>query len=128
MTVNIEAVKIGYIDDGEGWSDEDAEKFLAGKVLVLPFGVRGFPFGHALIALKDDTGEHSDDDAFVAELTHETAVSIVNSTRNGAEVADVVVEGVTVDMIDGVAGRDVADESEILKAGKEHRAMRIIKS
>ena len=47
-------------------TDEDTEEFRASEAVVLPPGVSCFPYRHTGIALEDDAGIHSDDDAFVA--------------------------------------------------------------
>ena len=108
IAVDVEIHEDGGVDDGEGWSDEDTKEFVAGEAFVLPFGVRGFVLCHTLVALEDDAGEHRDVDAVVAEFFHETAVAAVDSFWYHTEVTDVVVEGVAVDMVNGVTGRDVA--------------------
>lgn len=115
MTVDIEVIEVGGVDDGESRSEEDTEKFVLFEARVLPQRVRGFPLRHAFVALKDDTGEHSDDDAVIAEFAHETAVAIVDGARHSSEVTDVVVEGVAIDMVDGVSFGDRSDEGEILE-------------
>ena len=99
-------------------TDKDAEELVAGETLVLPLLMRGFPFCHPLEALDDDAGVMGDDDAVVAEFAEEASIATVDGTRNGTEVADVVIEGVAVDVVDGIAGGDLAFESEVLKAGK----------
>ena len=63
------------VGDGEGRTDEDAEEFVAGETLVLPFFVRGFPFCHSLKALEDVAGVHRNDDAVVAELAEEASIA-----------------------------------------------------
>ena len=98
------------VGDGEGGTDEDTEKFVAGETLVLPMRVGGFPLCHPLVALEDDAGVHGNDDAFVAEFAEEAAVTEVDSRGYSTEVADVVVKRVTVDMVDDVACRDLAFE------------------
>ena len=122
MTVNTEVVEVGGVDDGESRAEEDAEKIVLFEARVLPLRVRCFPFRHAFVAFKDDTGEHSDDDAFVAEFAEEAAVAIVDGARYCSEVADVVVEGVSVDMVDGFSRFNLTFEGEVLKACEEHIA------
>ena len=95
-------------------TDEDTEEFVAGETIVLPRCVGGFPFCHPLEAFEDDAGVHGNVDAVVAEFAEEAAIATVDGTRNGTEVADVVVEGVAVDMVDGVACRDLAFEGKVL--------------
>ena len=102
------------VGDGEGRTDKDTEEFVAGETLVLPMRVGGFPLCHPLVALEDDAGVHRDDDAVVTELAEETTIAVVDGTRYSTEVADVVVEGVAVDMVDDVACRDLAFEGEEL--------------
>ena len=98
------------VGDGEGRTDEDAEEFVAGETLVLPFFVRGFPFCHPLEAFEDDAGVHGNDDAVVAELAEEASVAEVDGRGYSTEVVYVVVERVSVDMVDDVACRDLAFE------------------
>ena len=87
---------------------KDLEEFGAGELHVLPLFVNGFPFSHAFVAFEDDARVHSDINAMVAEFPKEAAVAVVNRTRYHTEVTDVVIEGVTVDMVNGETGRDVA--------------------
>ena len=103
-----------WVGDGEGRADEDTEEFVAGEAIVLPFCVRSFPFCHPLEAFEDDAGVHGNVDAVVAELAEEAAIATVDGTRNGTEVADVVVEGVAVDVVDGIAGWDQTFEDHVL--------------
>ena len=102
------------VGDGERRTDKDTEEFIAGEAIVLPTFVGGFPFCHALEALEDDTGVHSNDDAVVAELAEEASVATVDSRGYSTEVADVVVKRVAVDVVDGVASRDLAFEGQVL--------------
>ena len=106
------------VGDGEGRTDEDAEEFVVGETIVLSMRVGGFPLSHPLEAFEDDAGVHRDDDAFVAELTEEASIATVDGRGHGTEIADVVVEGIAVDMVDGIAGRDLAFEGQVLQAGK----------
>ncbi len=80
--------------------------------------MRAFPLSHPLVALEDDAGVHGNDDAVVAEFAEEASVPRVDGLRYGTEVADVVVEGIAVDMVDGIASRDLAFEGKVLKAGE----------
>ena len=95
-------------------TDEDTEELVAGEALVLLMRVGGFPFSHPLEAFEDDAGVHGNVDAVVAEFAEEAAIATVDGTRNGTEVADVVVEGVAVDMVDGMVLGDFAFEGEVL--------------
>ena len=85
--------------------------------------MRGFPLRHALEAFEDDAGVMGNDDAVVAELAEEASVSEVDGRGYSTEVADVVVERVAVDMVDGVACRDLAFEGDVLYAGEVYRPM-----
>ena len=111
------------VGDGEGRTDKDAEELVAGETLVLPTRVGCFPFSHPLEALEDDAGVMGDDDAFVAEFFEEAAIATVDRIRYSTEVMDVVVERVSVDMVDGVAFGDQAFEGQVLKAGEVHTAV-----
>ena len=102
------------VGDGEVRTDKDAEEFVAGETLVLPLLVRSFPLSHPLEAFEDDAGVHGNVDAVVAEFAEEAAIATVDGTRNGTEVADVVVEGVAVDVVDGVSGGDQTFEDHVL--------------
>ena len=73
-----------------------------------------------------NTGGYCDD--AVAELAEEASIAVVDSTRHGTEVADVVVKRVAVDMVDGVAGGDLAFEGQVLKAGKVHIPIMLAKA
>ena len=95
-------------------TDEDTEEFVAGKTAVVIFGVGGFPFSHPLVAFEDDTEVHRDDDAIVAEFAEEASITEVDSRGHGTEIADVVVEGIAVDMVDGIAFGDQAFEGQVL--------------
>lgn len=108
------------INDGEGRTDKDTEEIFACETFVLPSGVGRFPFSHTCIAFEDDAGVHGNDDAVVTEFAEETSVAVVDGSRYGTEVIDVVVEGVTVDMVDCETGRDLSFEGEVLKAGEVH--------
>ena len=110
------------VGDGEGRTDKDAEEFVAGETLVLPLLVRSFPLSHPLEAFEDDAGVHRDNDAVVTEFAEEAAVAVVDGTRHGTEIADVVVEMVAIYMVDGVASRDIAFEGQVLKASEKHIA------
>ncbi len=114
MTGDIEIHEEIWVGDGEGRTDEDTEELVAGETLVLPTCVRGFPLRHAGVAVDDDAGVHGNVDAVVAELAEEAAIAGVDGRGYSTEVADVVVEGVAVDVVDGVACRDVAFEGEVL--------------
>ena len=102
------------VGDGEGRTYKDTEELVAVETLVLPTCVRVFPFGHPLVALEDDAGEHGNDDAVVAEFAEEASVAVVDGTWYSTEVVDVVVKRVSVDMVDGVAFGDQAFEGKIL--------------
>ena len=102
------------VGDDEGRAYKDTEEFVAGEAIVLPFFVRGFPLRHALEAFEDDAGVHGNVDAVVTELAEEATIATIDRIRYGTEVADVVVKRVAVDVVDGVACRDVAFEGEIL--------------
>ena len=114
MTGDVEIHEGVGVGDDEGRTDEDTEEFVAGEALVLPMRVGGFPLCHPLEAFEDDAGVHGNDDAVVAELTEEASITTVDGTRNGTEVADVVVEGVAVDVVDGVSGGDQTFEDHVL--------------
>ena len=122
MTGDFEIHEGVGVGDDEGRTDEDTEEFVAGEALVLPMRVGGFPLCHPLEAFEDDAGVHRDVDAVVAEFAEEAAIATVDGTRNGTEVADVVVEGVAVDVVDGVASRDIAFEGQVLKTSEKHIA------
>ena len=102
------------VGDGEGRTDEDTEELVAGEAIVLSMRVGGFPLSHALEAFEDDAGVHGNDDAFVAEFAEEASVATVDGYQYSTEVADVVVERVAVDMVDGATGRDLAFEGQVL--------------
>ena len=89
-------------------TEKDLEEFGAGETSILPLRMCLFPFRHAFVAFEDDARVHSDADAVVTEFLKEAPVAVVNRTRYHTEVTDVVIEGVTVDMVNGVTGRDVA--------------------
>ena len=114
MTGDFEIHEGVGVGDGEGRTDEDTEELVAGEALVLPFFVRGFPLRHALKTFEDEAGVMGNDDAVVAELAEEASVSEVDGRGYSTEVADVVVERVAVNMVDGVACRDLAFEGEVL--------------
>ena len=118
MTGEIEIHEDVGVDDGEGRTDKDTEEFVSGEMPVLTIRMRAFPFSHAGVAFENDAGEHRDIDAVVTELSKEASITVVDGSRYGTEVADVVVEGVAVDMVDGAAGRDVAFEGQVLQAGE----------
>ena len=110
------------VGDGELRTDEDTEEFVAGETIVLPLRVGGFPLCHPLVALEDDAGVHGDNDAVVTEFAEETTIAVVDSTRHGTEIADVVVEMVAIYMVDSVAGWDLAFEGQVLKTSEKHIA------
>ena len=110
------------VGDGELRTDEDTEEFVAGETIVLPLRVGGFPLCHPLVALEDDAGVHGDNDAVVTEFAEETTIAVVDGTRHGTEIADVVVEMVAIYMVDGVASRDIAFEGQVLKTSEKHIA------
>ena len=111
--------------DAEVGSEEDLEEIGAGEAIVLPLCVQGFPFSHAFVAHEDDVGVvHGNVDALVAEFLEKAAVAVVDGSRYSTEVPDGVIEGVAVDMIDSAAFGNRSDESEVLKAGKEHITIR----
>ena len=114
MAGDVEIHEGVWVGDDEGRTDEDTEEFVAGEALVLPMRVGGFPLCHALEALEDDAGVHGNDDAVVAELTEEASITEVDSGGYSTKVADVVVEGVAVDMVDGMVLGDFAFEGEVL--------------
>ncbi len=114
MAGDVEIHEGVWVGDDEGRTDEDTEEFVAGEANVLPLRVGGFPFCHPLEAFEDDAGVHRDDDAFVAELTEEASITEVDSGGYSTKVADVVVEGVAVDMVDGMVLGDFAFEGEVL--------------
>ena len=114
MTGDIEIHEVVGVGDGEGGTDEDTEELVAGEALVLPRCMGCFPLRHALEAFEDDAGVHGNVDAVVAELAEEAAIATIDRIRYGTDVADVVVKRVAVDVVDGVACRDVAFEGEIL--------------
>ena len=114
MAGDVEIHEGVWVGDDEGRTDEDTEEFVAGEALVLPMRVGGFPLCHALEALEDDAGVHGNDDAVVAELAEEASVTEVDSRGYSTKVADVVVEGVAVDMVDGMVLGDFAFEGEVL--------------
>ena len=120
MTGDVEVHEGAGVGDGERRTDKDTEEFVAGETLVLPMRVGGFPLCHPLVALEDDAGVHGNDDAVVAEFAEEAAVATVDGYQYSTEVADVVVERVAVDMVDGATGRDLAFEGQVLYAGKKH--------
>ena len=95
-------------------TDEDTEEFVAGETIVLPLRVGGFPFCHPLEAFEDDAGVHRDNDAVVTEFAEETTIATIDRIRYGTEVVDVVIESVSVDMVDGAALRDLAFKGEEL--------------
>ncbi len=106
-------------------TEEDLEEIGAGETIVLPLCVQGFPFSHAFVAHEDDVGVvHGNVDALVAEFPEKAAVTEIDLRGDSAEVPDGVVEGVAVDMIDSAAFGNRSDESEVLKAGKEHITIR----
>ena len=114
MAGDVEIHEGVWVGDDEGWADEDTEEFVAGETLVLPMRVGGFPLCHALEALEDDAGVHGNDDAVVAELTEEASITEVDSGGYSTKVADVVVEGVAVDVVDGVSGGDQTFADHVL--------------
>lgn len=114
MTGNVEIHEGVGVGDGEGRTDEDTEELVAGEAIVLPRCVGCFPLSYPLVTLEDDAGVHGNDDAVVAEFAEEAAIATVDGTRNGTEVADVVVERVAVDVVDGVSGGDQTFEDHVL--------------
>ena len=102
------------VGDDEGRAYKDTEELVAGEAIVLPFSVRSFPLRHPLVAFEDDTEVHRDDDAIVAEFAEEASITEVDSRGHGTEIADVVVEGIAVDMVDGIAFGDQAFEGQVL--------------
>ncbi len=111
------------IFDAEIRSDEDLQEFLAFEASVLPVRVLVFPFCHTFVAVKDDPGEHSDDEAVVAQFAHEAAVATIDSIRYSSQVADGIVERVAVDMVDDEAFRDIADKGAVLDFGEKFIAI-----
>ena len=107
------------IFDAEMGTEEELEKFLAFEASVLPVRVLVFPFCHALVAGKDDAGEHSDDEAIVAQFTHKAAVAGVDSRRHGSQVTDGIVERVAIDMVYLEAFRDIANKGAVLNFGEK---------
>ena len=120
MTGDVEIHEGVWVGDDEGRTDEDTEELVVGEVTVAIFGVRGFPFSHALEAFEDDAGVHRDNDAVVTEFAEETTIAVVDGTRHGTEIADVVVEMVAIYMVDGVASRDIAFEGQVLKTSEKY--------
>ena len=59
-----------------------------------------FPYRHTGIALEDDAGIHSDDDAAVTELTEETAVTGVDGRGHRAEVRGMIIGRTAVYMVE----------------------------
>ena len=102
------------IHDGVSWTHKDTKEGLPFELAVLPFCVLGFPYRHAFVTFEDDAGEISDVVAVVTKFAHEAAVATVDSVRYCSQVEDVVIEGVAVDVINGVAFGDRSEESEIL--------------
>ncbi len=85
---------------------EELEELGAGEVIILRLRVGGFPFSHTSVALEDEVGVvHGDVDALVAEFAHEAAVAIIYLIGGTTEVTDVIVEGVSIDMVHGHSGR-----------------------
>ena len=106
-------------------SEEDLEEIGVGEAFVLPLCVRLFETRHAFVAHEDDVGVvHGNVDALVAEFPEKAAVTEIDLRGDSAEVPDGVVERITVDMIDSAAFGNRSDESEVLKAGKEHITIR----
>ena len=114
MAGDIEIHESVGVGDGEGRTDKDAEEFVAGETLVLPFFVRGFPFCHPLEAFEDDAGVHGNDDAVVAEFAEEATVTTVDGTWYSAKIVDVVIKSVSVDMVNGLSFFYFAFKSEEL--------------
>ena len=84
----------------------------------------GSPDSHVFIASKDDCVRISRYvDAVIAEFAHEAAVPIVDSSWHSAQVVNVVVERVAVDVVDDVTFWNRTNKGEVLKAGKEHVAV-----
>ena len=107
--------------DAKVGTKEDLKEIGAGEAIVLPLFVNGFPFSHAFVAHEDEIRMiHSDVDALVAEFAHEAAVAVVDGSRYSTEVPDGVVKRVAVDVVNGFAFGDFADEGEVLKAGEVH--------
>ena len=123
IAVDVEVHKDGGVNDFESGTYEDTEEVVFLEFFVLPPCVGGFPFCHTLVAFEDNAGEYSDVDAVVTELAHKAAVAEVDSFWYHTEVADVVIERVAVDMVNGVTGRDVAFKGDVFEAGEEHVAI-----
>ena len=123
MTGDFEIHESVGVGDDEGRAYKDTEEFVAGEALVLPRCMGCFPLRHALEAFEDDAGVMGDDDAVVTELAEEATIATIDRIRYGTDVADVVVERVAVDVVDGVACRDLAFEGDVLYAGEVYRPM-----
>ena len=95
-------------------TDKDTEEFVAGEALVLPIRVGGFPLSHPLVAFEDDAGVHGNHDAVVAKFAEEASITVVDGSRYGAKIVDVVVKGIAVDMVDGIPFGDQAFEGQVL--------------
>ena len=80
----------------------------AGEVFVAVARDGGFEEGHTVeITQEVRTLDGSSVEAFVAEFAEEAAIAIVVLIRDTTKVADVVVGGTSVDVIDGHTGRDL---------------------
>lgn len=109
MFGKFEIIKDERVDDGEGRANKDTEELLACKFLILPFFVCGFPLRHSLEAFEDNPGELGYVDVIITELSQETAVSSIDGIMYYTQVSRVVVEGVTVDVVDDFAFGPVWD-------------------
>ena len=68
----------------------------------------GFELGHtAEIAEEVRALDGSGVYAFVADFAEETAIAVVDGIGDTAEVADVVIGGTSVDVVDSHTGRDL---------------------
>ena len=100
--------------EGELGGDEDVHQIAVGEVYVRIIRVRGPEFGHTLeIAQEDRCGELCRVDAFVAELSEETTVTLVDGIGNLAQVAVIIVGGTAIDMVNGHAGFDGSNMGDI---------------
>ena len=108
IAVDVEVHEDGGVNDFESGTYEDTEEVVFLEFFVLPPFVGGFPFCHTLVAFEDNAGEYSDVDAVVTEFAHEAGVTVVDSFWYDTKVTDIVIEGVAVDMVNGVTSRDVA--------------------
>ena len=86
---------------------EDAGELVAGEVAVLVVGQLLFDVHHAVkVAEEVGTLDGRRVDALILQFMQETAVAIIDEIADAAKVADVVVGGAAVNVVDGHTGRD----------------------